>query len=205
MASDGEREDLGLTLTTNAAMVAAVLRGAEDPATQSVMAAIAATRTSTWSWTTSCTPSSAAPATRAAPGPRSEACSTSAARPPFSGSAADRTQTRETNRCSRLARRRPQGDPHPRARARAALGRALGHVDKRVTELATVEVFESTLATVSSTYGEFVAFGTPTSQGHGRLHGRRRADGPRARRRHRQGVLNADEQVAGSACCPPTR
>jgi Protein of unknown function (DUF3887) len=45
MATDGEREVMGLALTTNAEMVAAVLRGAEDPATQSVMAAIAATRT----------------------------------------------------------------------------------------------------------------------------------------------------------------
>ena len=45
MTTDGEREVKGLTLVTNAEMVAAVLRGSEDPATQSVMAAIAATRT----------------------------------------------------------------------------------------------------------------------------------------------------------------
>ena len=45
MTTDGEREVMGLTLTTNAEMVAAVLRSAEDPATQSVIAAIAATRT----------------------------------------------------------------------------------------------------------------------------------------------------------------
>ena len=45
MTSDGEREVMGLMLTTNAEMVASVLRGAEGSPQQSLMAAIAATRT----------------------------------------------------------------------------------------------------------------------------------------------------------------
>jgi hypothetical protein len=45
MSTDGEREVMGLMLTTNAEMVAAVLRGTEGSAAQSLMAAIAATRT----------------------------------------------------------------------------------------------------------------------------------------------------------------
>ena len=45
MTSDGEREVMGLVLTTNAELVSGVLRGAGAPEGPSVMAAVSATRT----------------------------------------------------------------------------------------------------------------------------------------------------------------
>ena len=71
-----------------------------------------------------------------------------------------------------------------------------------MTEAATIEVFESTLATVASTYGEFVAFGTPTCKVVGDY---TVVDVPLALEKG-DGVgkvsFNADEQVAGIYLLP---
>ena len=128
MATGGEREVMGLMLTTNAQLVAAVLRGAEDPATQSVMAAIAATRTR-WDelWAT---------------------------------------------------------------------------FDERVTKAASVEIFQSTLATAKAAYGEVVALGAPKSSVVG---GYTVVDMPTACERG-DGIgrvsFDADEMVAGLFLLP---
>jgi hypothetical protein len=161
MRTDGEREVMGLTLTTNAEMVAAVLRGAEDPATQSVMAAIAATRT----LDRVVDDTLHALVRRARSEGRTWAeigqvlnVSRQAAFQRFGSG-----QTPDTGDESL----KPLPDAGPKAIAilKLVLARRWDELwatfDSRVTELATVEVFESTLATVESTFGEFVAFGTP--------------------------------------------
>ena len=49
--------------------------------------------------------------------------------------------------------------------------------DDRVTRAASVEIFQSALSTAKKTFGEFVAMGTPTAKVRRRLHGRRCAAG----------------------------
>ena len=162
MATNGEREVMGLALTTNAEMVAAVLRGAEDPATQSVMAAIAATRTLDMLVDDTLH----ALVRRARNEGRTWAeiggvlnVTRQAAFQRFGGG-----QTPDTGDESL----QPIADAGPKAIHILELVLAKrwdelwATFDERVTKLATVEVFESTLATVTSTFGEFVAFGTPT-------------------------------------------
>ena len=202
MATDGEREVMGLALTTNAAMVAAVLRGVEDPATQSVMAAVAATRTldmlvddtlhalvrrarnegHTWAEI-----GQVLNVTRQAAFQR------------FGGG-----QTPDRGDESL----QPIPDSGPKAIHVLELVFAKkwdelwATFDDRVTKLASVEVFESTLANVASTFGEFVAFGTPTSKVVGDY---TVVDVPIALERG-DGIgkvsFNADEQVAGVHLLP---
>jgi Protein of unknown function (DUF3887) len=202
MATNGEREVMGLALTTNAEMVAAVLRGAEDPATQSVMAAIAATRTLDMLVDDTLH----ALVRRARNEGRTWAeiggvlnVTRQAAFQRFGGG-----QTPDTGDESL----QPIADAGPKAIHILELVLAKrwdelwATFDERVTKLATVEVFESTLATVTSTFGEFVAFGTPTFKVTGDYTvvsvpmALERGDGIG------QVSFNADEQVAGLYLLP---
>ena len=202
MTTDGEREVMGLTLTTNAEMVAAILRGTEDPATQSVMAAIAATRT----LDLVVDDILHALVRRARNEGRTWAeiggvlnVSRQAAFQRFGGGQSPDTGDEAMQ---------PIADAGPKAIhiLELVLARRWDDLwatfDKRVTELATVEVFESTLATVTSTYGAFVAFGTPTCKVMGDYTvvdvpmGLERGDGIG------KVSFNADEQVAGIYLLP---
>ena len=202
MATNGEREVMGLALTTNAELVAAVLRGAEDPATQSVMAAIAATRTLDMLVDDTLH----ALVRRARNEGRTWAeiggvlnVTRQAAFQRFGGG-----QTPDTGDESL----QPIADAGPKAIHILELVLAKrwdelwATFDERVTKLATVEVFESTLATVTSTFGEFVAFGTPTFKVTGDYTvvsvpmALERGDGIG------QVSFNADEQVAGLYLLP---
>ena len=202
MATNGEREVMGLALTTNAEMVAAVLRGAEDPATQSVMAAIAATRTLDMLVDDTLH----ALVRRARNEGRTWAeiggvlnVTRQAAFQRFGGG-----QTPDTGDESL----QPIADAGPKAIhvLQLVLAKRWDELwatfDERVTKLATVEVFESTLATVTSAFGEFVAFGTPTFKGTGDFTvvsvpmALEKGDGIG------QGSFNADEQVAGLYLLP---
>jgi hypothetical protein len=202
MATDGEREVMGLTLTTNAAMVAGVLRGAEEPATQSVMAAIAATRTLDMVVDDVLH----ALVRRARSEGRTWAeiggvlnVSRQAAFQRFGGGQSPDAR-------DEVMQPLPDAGPKAIHILELVLARRWDDLwatfDKRVTELATVEVFESTLSTVSSTYGEFVAFGTPVSKVLGDY---TVVDVPMALERG-DGIgkvsFNADEQVAGIYLLP---
>ena len=202
MATDGEREVMGLALTTNAEMVATVLRGAEDPATQSVMAAIAATRTLDMLVDDTLH----ALVRRARNEGRTWAeiggvlnVTRQAAFQRFGGG-----QTPDVGDESL----QPIADAGPKAIHILELVLAKrwdelwATFDERVTKLATVEVFESTLATVTSAFGEFVAFGTPTFKVTGDYTvvsvpmALEKGDGIG------QVSFNADEQVAGLYLLP---
>jgi hypothetical protein len=202
MATNGEREVMGLALTTNAEMVATVLRGAEDPATQSVMAAIAATRTLDMLVDDTLH----ALVRRARNEGRTWAeiggvlnVTRQAAFQRFGGG-----QTPDTGDESL----QPIADAGPKAIHILELVLAKrwdelwATFDERVTKLATVEVFESTLATVTATFGEFVAFGTPTRKVTGDYTvvsvpmALEKGDGIG------QVSFNADEQVAGLYLLP---
>jgi hypothetical protein len=202
MATDGEREVMGLTLTTNAEMVAAVLRGAEGPSAHSLMATIAATRTlgvvvddtlhalvrrarnegHTWAEI-----GDVLNVTRQAAFQR------------FGGG---QTPTQGDEPLQPIA------DAGPKAIhiLELVLARRWDELwatfDERVTRLASVEVFESTLTTVESTYGDFVAFGTPACSVTGDY---TVVDVPMAMERG-DGIgkvsFNADEQVAGLYLLP---
>jgi hypothetical protein len=202
MTNDGEREVMGLMLTTNAQMVAAVLRGVEDPATQSVMAAIAATRT----LDRVVDDTLHALVRRARTEGRTWAeigqvlnVSRQAAFQRFgSGQEPDRGDESM------------QPIPDAGAKAIKVLELLLARnwdglwptFDKRVTELASIEVFKSTLDTAKATYGEFVAFGTPTAKVIGDYTvvdvpiGLEKGDGIG------KVSFNADEQVAGLYLLP---
>lgn len=202
MATDGEREVMGLTLTTNAAMVAGVLRGAEDPATQSVMAAIAATRTLDMVVDDVLH----ALVRRARSEGRTWAeiggvlnVSRQAAFQRFGGG-------QKPDAGDEAMQPLPDAGPKAIHILELVLARRWDDLwatfDKRVTELATVEVFESTLSTVSASYGEFVAFGTPVSTVMGDY---TVVDVPMFLERG-DGIgkvsFNADEQVAGIYLLP---
>lgn len=162
MATDGEREVMGLALTTNAEMVAGVLRGAEDPATQSVMAAIAATRTLDMLVNDTLH----ALVRRARSEGRTWAeigevlnVTRQAAFQRFGGG-----QTPDVGDESM----QPLADAGPKAIhvLELLLARKWDELwatfDSRVAKLASVELFASTLDTAQKTMGDFVAFGTPT-------------------------------------------
>jgi len=202
MATDGEREVMGLALTTNAQMVAAVLRGVEEPATQSVMAAIAATRT--LDMLVNDTLHALVRRARNEGHTWAEIgqvlnVSRQAAFQRFGGG-----QTPDTGDESL----QPIPDSGPKATHILELVFAKKWdelwttFDDRVPKLASVELFESTLANVASTFGELVAFGTPTSNVVGDY---TVVDVPIALEKG-DGIgkvsFNADEQVAGVYLLP---
>jgi hypothetical protein len=202
MASDGEREVMGLMLTTNAEMVATVLRGSQNPPAQSVMAAIAATRTlgvlvddtlhalvrrarnegHTWAEI-----GEVLNVTRQAAFQR------------FGGG-----QTPDTGDESL----QPIADAGPKATRVIELLLAENWdelwktFDERVTKAASVEIFHTTLATAKSNYGEVVALGSPSAKVIGDY---TVVDVPIACERG-EGIgrvsFNADEQVAGLFLLP---
>ncbi len=163
MTSDGEREVMGLMLTTNAEMVASVLRAAEGSPQQSLMAAIAATRT----LDVVVEDTLRALVRRA----RSEGRTWAEI-----GQALNVTRQAAFQRFG--AGQTPDtGDeqlgPIPDADAKAI--RVLEALfaerwdelwatfDERVTKAASVEVFKSALAQAEAAVGAFVAFGTPAA------------------------------------------
>jgi hypothetical protein len=202
MTTDGGREVMALMLTTNAEMVAAVLRGTEDPATRSVMAAIAATR----ALDMVVDDTLHALVRRARNEGRTWAdiggvlnVTRQAAFQRFGGGQAPDSGGEPLQ---------PIADAGPKAIhiLELVLARRWDELwatfDTLVTKLASVEVFESTLATAKSTFGEFVAFGTPTCKVVGDY---TVVDVPMALERG-DGIgkvsFNADEQVASLYLLP---
>lgn len=202
MASDGEREVMGLMLTTNAEMVAGVLRGSEGPPASSLMAAIAATRT----LGVLVDDTLHALVRRA----RNEGHTW-----------AEIGQTLNVTRQAAFQRfgggQTPDaGDeslqPIPDAGLKATTivelllaedwDKLWATFDERVTKVASVEVFHTTLESAKSTYGEVVALGTPSA---GVVGDYTVVDVPIACERG-DGIgrvsFNADEQVAGLFLLP---
>ncbi len=202
MATDAEREVMGLMLTTNAEMVAAVLRGAEDPATQTVMAAIAATRT--LGVVVDDTLHALVRRARAEGRTWAEIgqvlnVTRQAAFQRFGGG-----QTPDTGDEPLL----PIAEAGPKAVRVLELLLAehwdelWATFDDRVTRAASVEIFQSALSTAKKTFGEFVAIGSPTAKVVGDY---TVVDVPLACERG-DGIgrvsFNADEQVAGLFLLP---
>ncbi|HUK78218.1 MAG TPA: DUF3887 domain-containing protein [Thermoleophilia bacterium] len=161
MATDGEREVMGLTLTTNAEMVAAVLRGVEGPPAQSLMAAIAATRT----LDVVVEDTLHALVRRARAEGRTWAeigevlnVTRQAAFQRFGGGQAPGTGEGSLQ---------PMADAGPKAIRvlELLLARSWDELwatfDERVTRAASIEIFTSTLDKVQADFGAFVAFGAP--------------------------------------------
>ena len=202
MATDGEREVMALMLTTNAELVAGVLRGSEAPPEQSVIAAISATRTlgvlvddtlhtlvrrarndgHTWAEI-----GQVLNVTRQAAFQR------------FGGE-----QTPDTG----VEPMQPISDGGPKAVHVLELLLAerweelWATFDERVTKAATVEIFQSALATAKTNFGEFVAMGTQKCSV---VDDYTVVDVPMACERG-DGIgrvsFNADEQVAGLFLLP---
>ncbi len=162
MTTDGEREVMGLMLTTNAQMVAAVLRGEGLPQSESLMAAIAATRT--LGLLVEDTLRALVRQARARGATWAEIgeilhVTRQAAFQRFGGQPADVGVEEDLK-------------PLPEAGAKAVeivklfLARKwdelLGEFDQRCREASSIELFESTLASGRATYGELMAWGTPT-------------------------------------------
>ena len=202
MASDGEREVMGLMLTTNAEMVATVLRGSQSPPAQSVMAAIAATRT--LSVLVDDTLHALVRRARTEGHTWAEIgevlnVTRQAAFQRFGGG-----QTPDTGDESL----QPIADAGPKATKVIELLLAESWdelwttFDERVTKAASVEIFHTTLATAKSNYGEVVALGTPSAKVIGDY---TVVDVPIACERG-EGIgrvsFNADEQVAGLFLLP---
>ena len=193
---------MGLMLTTNAEMVAAVLRGTEGPPAQSLMAAIAATRT----LDVVVEDTLHALVRRARGEGRTWAeigqvlnVTRQAAFQRFGGG-----QTPDTGEGSM----QPVADAGPKAVhvLELLLARSWDELwatfDERVTRAASIEIFTSTLDKVQADFGAFVAFGTPTSSVVGDY---TVVNVPMACERG-DGIgrvsFNADEQVAGLFLLP---
>ena len=202
VATDGEREVMGLMLTTNAEMVAGVLRGTEGPHAQSLIAAIAATRT----LGVLVDDTLHALVRRARNEGRTWAeigevlnVTRQAAFQRFGGG-----QTPDTGD----EPLQPIADAGPKAVRVLELLLAerweelWATFDERVTKAATVEIFQSALATAKRNFGEFVAMGTPKCTVHGDY---TVVDVPLACERG-DGIgrvsFDADEQVAGLFLLP---
>jgi len=202
MATDGEREVMGLTLTTNAELVAAVLRDADGPPAQSLMAAIAATRT----LDLVVEDTLHALVRRARGEGRTWAeigevlnVTRQAAFQRFGGG-------HDTDAGDEPMK--PIGDAGPKAVRvlELLLGERWDELwatfDERVSKAASAEVFKSALAGAWAAFGEFVAFGTPTSSVVGDY---TVVNVPMACERG-DGIgrvsFNADEQVAGLFLLP---
>ena len=202
VATDGEREVMGLMLTTNAEMVAGVLRGTEGPQAQSLIAAIAATRT----LGVLVDDTLHALVRRARNEGRTWAeigevlnVTRQAAFQRFGGG-----QTPDTGD----EPLQPIADAGPKAVRVLELLLAerweelWATFDERVTKAATVEIFQSALATAKRNFGEFVAMGTPKCTVHGDY---TVVDVPLACERG-DGIgrvsFDADEQVAGLFLLP---
>ena len=205
MATDGEREVMGLMLTTNAEMVAAVLRGAsgaEGPPAQSLMAAIAATRT----LDVVVEDTLHALVRRARAEGRTWAeigevlnVTRQAAFQRFGGG---RTPDNEEGAL------RPLADAGPKAVRILELllerrwDELWATFDERVTKAASIEIFASTLDKVQADFGAFVAFGRPSASVVGDY---TVVNVPLACERG-DGIgrvsFNADEQVAGLFLLP---
>ena len=202
MASDGEREVMGLMLTTNAEMVASVLRGAEGSPQQSLMAAIAATRTL-------------------------DAVVEDTLRALVRRARAEGRTWAEIGQALNVTRQAAfqrfgggqvpdKGDEPLRpiddagARATTVLESLFAErwdelwatFDERVARAASVEVFKSALASAEASAGHLVAFGAPTSSVVGDY---TVVNVPMACERG-DGIgrvsFNADEQVAGLFLLP---
>ena len=198
MSTAGDREVMGLMLTTNAATVAAVLRGESGSQAQSLIAAIAATRTlgllvddtlralvqeardqgSTWAEI-----GGALHVTRQAAFQR------------FGGQPAGESDAEES----------PKPIPDAGTKAIKILEDFLAErwdelratFDARVAEAASLELLQSTLAAGRTTFGTFVAWGTPVCTVRGDY---TVVDVPIAFEKsdvHGWVSFNVDEQVAG--------
>ena len=171
MADDGERGVMALMLTTNAQLVASVLRGESGPQAQSLMAAIAATRTlgllvedtlralvrqardrgSTWAEIGEVLHVTRQAAFQRFGGPAIGGIAEDENMKPIPDAGAKAIQIVELFLSERWDD------------LRAAF-------DARAREAASLELLESTLAAGRATYGPLVAYGTPTSAVLRRLH-----------------------------------
>ena len=202
MASDGEREVMGLMLTTNAEMVAAVLRGTEEPATQSVMAAIAATRT----LDTLVEDTLHALVRRA----RTEGHTWAEIGQVLNVTRQAAFQRFGGGQTPDVGDERMQPIADAGHKATQVLELLLGErwdelwatFDARVSKAASIEVFQAALAQARTNFGAFVAFGTPTCKVVGDY---TVVDVPMALERG-DGIgrvsFNADEEVAGLFLLP---
>ena len=183
-------------------MVAAVLRGAEDPATQSVMAAIAATRTLDMLVEDTLR----ALVRRARREGRTWAeigqvlnVTRQAAFQRFGGGQTPKAGDEPLKPIADAGAKATQVIEHLLAKRWDELWATF---DERVTKVASVEIFQSTLATAKAAYGEVVALGTPKSSVVG---GYTVVDVPIACERG-DGIgrvsFDADEKVAGLFLLP---
>ena len=202
MATDGEREVMGLMLTTNAEMVAGVLRGTEGPPAQSLMAAIAATRT----LDLVVEDTLHALVRRARSEGRTWAeigqvlnVTRQAAFQRFGGG---QTPDAGEEPLQSIADAGPKAVRVLELLLARRWDELWATFDERVTKAASIEIFTSTLDKVQADFGAFVAFGTPTASVVGDY---TVVNVPIACERG-DGVgrvsFNADEQVAGLFLLP---